>query len=181
MAHCFKIVMLHLLPHHLLSRIVQWGTRWQHLPLRQAAHQLLWSLPIRFWYATVEYRRDRPTASIGQATHPIKDPGSLVQIFGALGQKPYYWPTNCMGCKFIFCHHNPCYNDEPIQNNPANFPVDVAVIGCTCVWPWYCRKPGSGWYDQPAITTPLLWDGYHCDKPDTVNWNSIYWTYWLTR
>ncbi len=36
MAHWFKVTMLYILPHHLLSRIVQWGARWQKLPLRRA-------------------------------------------------------------------------------------------------------------------------------------------------
>ena len=36
MAHWFKAVMLYILPHHILSRIVQWSTRCRHLPLRKS-------------------------------------------------------------------------------------------------------------------------------------------------
>ena len=35
MTHWFKAALLYMLPHHLLSRIVQWSTRWRHLPLRK--------------------------------------------------------------------------------------------------------------------------------------------------
>jgi len=33
MTHWFKAALLYILPHHLFSRIVQWSTRWRHLPL----------------------------------------------------------------------------------------------------------------------------------------------------
>ena len=35
MTHWFKAALLYILPHHLLSRIVQWSTRWRYLPLRK--------------------------------------------------------------------------------------------------------------------------------------------------
>ena len=35
MVHWFKIVLLYLLPHHFLSRIVQWSSRCRHFPLRK--------------------------------------------------------------------------------------------------------------------------------------------------
>ena len=36
MTHCFKAVLLYMLPHHLLSRIVQWSTRCRHLTLHKS-------------------------------------------------------------------------------------------------------------------------------------------------
>ena len=36
MTHWFKAVLLYMLPHHLLSRIVQWSTRCRHLPLHKS-------------------------------------------------------------------------------------------------------------------------------------------------
>jgi phosphatidylserine decarboxylase len=36
MTHWFKVFMLYLLPHHLLSRIVQWSTRCRRFPLRKS-------------------------------------------------------------------------------------------------------------------------------------------------
>ena len=36
MTHWFKAVLLYLLPHHLLSRIVQWSARCQRLPFRKS-------------------------------------------------------------------------------------------------------------------------------------------------
>ncbi len=36
MTHWFKAILLYLLPHHLLSRVVQWSTRCQHFPLRKS-------------------------------------------------------------------------------------------------------------------------------------------------
>ena len=36
MTHWFKAVVLYMLPHHLLSRIVQWSTRCRHLPLHKS-------------------------------------------------------------------------------------------------------------------------------------------------
>jgi len=36
MTHWFKVLMLYLLPHHLLSRIVQWSSRCRHFPLRKS-------------------------------------------------------------------------------------------------------------------------------------------------
>jgi len=36
MTHWFKVVLLYLLPHHLLSRLVQWSTRCRSLPLRKS-------------------------------------------------------------------------------------------------------------------------------------------------
>jgi phosphatidylserine decarboxylase len=36
MTHWFKVVLLYLLPHHALSRIVQWSTRSQHFPFRKS-------------------------------------------------------------------------------------------------------------------------------------------------
>ena len=36
MTHRFKIVLLYLLPHHALSRIVQWSTRCRYFPLRKS-------------------------------------------------------------------------------------------------------------------------------------------------
>lgn len=41
MIHWFKVVLLYLLPHHLLSRIVQWSARCRRLPLRK---------PITRWF-----------------------------------------------------------------------------------------------------------------------------------
>lgn len=35
MTHWFKAALLYILPHHLFSRVVQWSTRWRHLPLRK--------------------------------------------------------------------------------------------------------------------------------------------------
>ena len=35
MTHWFKAILLYLLPHHLLSRIVQWSTRCRYLPMRK--------------------------------------------------------------------------------------------------------------------------------------------------
>ena len=36
MTHWFKVILLYLLPHHLLSRIVQWSTRCRRFPLRKS-------------------------------------------------------------------------------------------------------------------------------------------------
>ena len=36
MTHWFKSVLFYILPHHLLSRIVQWSTRYRYLPLRKS-------------------------------------------------------------------------------------------------------------------------------------------------
>ena len=36
MIHWFKVVLLYLLPHHLLSSIVQWSARCRRLPLRKS-------------------------------------------------------------------------------------------------------------------------------------------------
>ena len=36
MTHWFKAILLYLLPHHLLSRIVQWSARCRHFPLRKS-------------------------------------------------------------------------------------------------------------------------------------------------
>lgn len=36
MTHWFKVLTLYLLPHHLLSRVVQWGARSRHFPFRKS-------------------------------------------------------------------------------------------------------------------------------------------------
>ena len=36
MIHWFKVAVLYLLPHHLLSRIVQWSARCQRFPFRKS-------------------------------------------------------------------------------------------------------------------------------------------------